>query len=132
MRKWMILPILLITLGCNTSSDPVEPAEVTVNTPEMPNGGPFGQEAVFSIVEKPAMSLVQWSGTVSNPSTVFSSRLIIDCVDENGQIVAEDHMPLVLQPQASTKCKGEIDVPTEVISRIKKVHISLVVDKPLG
>lgn len=122
MRRLLLALALLVLVGC-TPQQTDDPYVVTEPPTILEDPG---NAVEFSIQEKPAISVLSWKATVKNTSDKQSTALIIDCVDAAGKILAEDQVRCVLSPNEFSPMKGDMDIPTEIIPKIKAVTVKLI------
>lgn len=130
MRKYMLC--LLLATGCGQS---MVPSLLGSNTPEVivsdnytlntssPNG--VVTPATYSVMPGKGMVVLKWTATVANVSAVVSDRLVIDCLDEQGKILAEDDVACVVKPGEQVAKSGEFDVPETAVLKIRRVVVGL-------
>ena len=79
----------------------------------------------WQVYHKPGVSEIAWSAAVTNHTDYPSYALIIDCLNAQGEIRAEDGVGCRLQPGETILMNGVMDVPTTEISGITRVVVYL-------
>jgi len=116
----------VVLAGCGASVPAVQeqPQVVSVGSDALPT-----TDGWFALPgSSDSMRVLKWTATITNESNVAADRLIIDCVDKDGQVRAEADFVCRLAPGQTMKKTVEIDVPADELSRIVQVRFTLVND----
>lgn len=125
MKKYLLLLTLLLVAGCGRVPDDSVAQESEVSSATYPGAGyRAAWEALAGSSE--SMAVLSWSCNLTNAYAVPTKAVIIDCLNDEGEVLAQWDMVLHLQPGESAKASGKFDVPAKVAKETVTVLVQLV------
>lgn len=123
-RWFLVLGLMAVITGCVQ-----QPASVPVIGPATTVHVDAQGTSDFTVVKKGVtMGVITWNAKVKNSTTSTAVRLVIDCLDSKGKIIAEDDKDVIVPAGQVLTTTGTMDVPTTVIQALDRVDAYLVLD----
>jgi hypothetical protein len=127
MKKCLLVLALMLTAGCGQPivSEHLMVSETSTYS-SVQSGA--GYPATFEVLtgSSASMVLVKWACEVTNQYTTPTKGLIVDCLDDEGEVRATWDLPMVVQPGESAKVHGAFDVPATEARVVTTVLVRLV------
>jgi len=121
MRK-VILALMLALAGCTVQPPVYDLPNIVpmVASTSQDHNPTWNTAGVGKIVT------LYWKASIPNLLGKTSSHLIVDCLDENGKVLARDQFKCVMEAGKVLEMSNSMDIPSEITFKIKKVVISLI------